>query len=214
MSIQEYIVDALTQAENRFALRLQEAAGDRQYADVATLAAVSGQVHELIESIDDGRTPEPNTSVQVLASSGSAVHKSQSRRGVDKARYERAGAYPRFARSGDRLVKIAWSKKNGAEYEHRAPHVAVLAVVSSLRKLGSGEFSMEELARVRDEYGNEVPSYQVYLVMAWLRAWGAVRKIRRGGYVSSLGDLTDAAVTEHWSALDGEPTSEGASIND
>ncbi len=214
MSIQEYMVDVLSQAEDRFTLRLQEAAGDRQYADVATLAAVSGQLHELIRSIEDGRTQGPTASIRVPANSGSGVHKVRSRRGVNKAGFERAKAYPRFARSGDRLVKIAWSKKDSAEYEHRAPHVAVLAVVSSLRKLGSEEFSADKLARVRDEYGNDVPSYQVYLVLAWLRAWGAVRKIGRGGYASSLGDLTDAAVKEHWSALDGEPTSEGASIND
>lgn len=215
MSIQDYIVDVLTEAEDQFTLRLQKAAGDRQYADVATLAAVSEQLHNLIQSINDnGRTPEPSIAVRVTDSSGSAAHKLGSRRGIAKAKNERANAYPRFARSGHRLVKIAWSKKDGAEYEHRAPHIAVLAVVSSLRKLGSGEFSMDELAQVRDKYGNEVPSYQVYLVMAWLRAWGAVRKIGRGGYVSSLGDLTDAAVNEHWSALDGEPASEGESNND
>ena len=215
MSIQDYIVDVLTHAEDQFTLRLQAAAGDRQYADVAKLASVSGKLHELIQSIDaNGGMTEPSNSARELANSGSAAHKLESRRGIDKAPNERASAYPRFVRSGDRLVKIAWSKKDDAEYEHRAPHIAVFAVVSSLRKLGSGEFTMEALARVRDKYGNEVPSYQVYLVMAWLRDWGAVRKIGRGGYVSSLGDMTDAAVNEHWSTLDGEPTSEGASIND
>ena len=214
MPIQDYIVDVLTQAEDQFALRLQEAAGDRQYSDVATLASISGQLHELIQSMDDnGRMPEPSNSGGVPASSGSAL-KLKSRRGVDKDSHGQAQRYPRFARSGDRLVKIAWSKKDRAEYEHRAPQVAVLAVVSSLRKLASREFSMEDLARPRDEDGNDVPSYQVYLVMAWLRSYGAVRRIGRGGYVPVPGRLTDAAVEEHWSALDTEPGPEGASIND
>ena len=215
MAIQDYIVDVLAQAEDRFTLRLQEAAGDRQYADVATLASVSAQLHELIQSVNDNEpASEPRTTGRVPASSGSTAQKLKSRQGADKARYEEARAYPRFARSGDRLVKIAWSKKDGAEYEHRAPRVAVLAVLSSLRELGSREFSMEELARVRDKYGNEIPSYQVYLVMAWLRACGAVRKIGRGGYASIPENLTGAAMKEHWSALDGAPTSEGTSFND
>ena len=215
MPIQDYIVDVLAQAEDQFIVRLQEAVGDRQYNDVAKLASVSGQLHELIEMIEaNARTSEPSASVKVPASSGAATTRLKPRGSVDKARYENPRAYPKFARADDRLVKIAWSKKDGAEYEHRAPHFAVLAVVKSLRELGSGEFSMEQLAGVRDEYGNEVPSYQVYLVMAWLRAWGAARKMGRGGYVANLEDLTDAAVKEHWSALDGEPTSKGASIND
>ena len=59
MTLQEYIVEVLEQAEKRLAARMNEAVEDRQYAAVAELAPVTQQVRDLIRSVDPGRT-EPS----------------------------------------------------------------------------------------------------------------------------------------------------------
>ncbi len=59
MTLQEYIVEVLKQAEERLAARTNEALEDRQYADVAELAAVTQQVRDLIPSVGPSRA-EPS----------------------------------------------------------------------------------------------------------------------------------------------------------
>jgi hypothetical protein len=101
-----------------------------------------------------------------------------------KARHRRADAYPRFERQGDRLVKIGWSKKDRAEYEHKAPLVAVEAVIDAIDKVtGKGAYlRVEDILPVKQKDEEEVPSYQVYLVVAWLREIGAIERLGNDGY--------------------------------
>ena len=215
MPLQDDIVEILSRAEDQLASRLQEALKDREYSDVAELASVSQQVHELIQTLDgeEGAYDARGTARAKPVSRSEGRDATQGRP-AGNSRRGRAETYPKFTRDGDRLVKIGWSKRDRTEYEHRAPALAVSAVVSALREWGSSDFSMEGLTPVAGEDGTEIPSYQVYLVMAWLRVCGAVRKAGRGGYVPIPERLTDAAVKEHWGALGGGPSSEGVSIDD
>ncbi len=214
MAIRDDIVGVLTRAEDQLTSRLQKALKDREYSDVAELASVSQQVQELIQSMGgDERAPARGT-VRAKAVTHSEADDSIRGRPADNGRGGRAETYPKFVRDGDRLVKIGWSRRDRTEYEHRALTFAVSAVVSALQRLGSSEFSMDALTPVRDEDGTEVPSYQVYLVVAWLRACKAVEKVGRGGYVPIPERLTVAAVKEHWAQLGGDPASEGALIDD
>ncbi len=124
--------------------------------------------------------------------------------------------YPTFARDGNQLVKTGWSRKTRKEYKHRVTESAVSAVVSALRDFGATGFSMEDLTPVQNEDATVLPSYQVYLVVAWLRACGAVTKAGRGGYLPVPERLDTAAMDAHWSALklDGNQTSERGSTDD
>ena len=212
MAIQEEIVGVLRRAEGQLTSRLREALEDRQYSDVVELASASRQVHELIQSLSrNGRNRDVGVASQAEPVGRSAALDQVPAQPAKNARDEREGAYPKFARAGEGLVKIGWSKRSRAEYEHRAPEVVVLAVVSALRDMGSSQFTMAELTPVRDEDGTEVPSYQVYLVVAWLRTCGAVRKAGRGAYVASPERLSVGAVKEHWVALEEARASEGES---
>ena len=52
-----------------------------------------------------------------------------------------------------------------------------------------------------DDAGDDVPSYQAYLCLAWLVAAGLVSRHGRQGYtVAAAGDV-DAAVEAAWQAL-------------
>jgi len=119
--------------------------------------------------------------------------------------------YPRFHREGARLVKTSWSKTTDSEYEHKAGKAVLDAVADSLLKLAlkKKRFSVEELGRVRlDSGGPVIPSYQVYLCIAWLRAEGILEQSGRDGY--SLLNKNDfrETVDKKWAGLDEVPASE------
>ena len=208
MPIRDEIVGVLSQAEDQLVSRLQRAIKKREYSDVAELASVSQELHELIQSLHgDLGQPEPTKTPRSSGVSHSPVREqsaSHAGRAIKKG-------YPKFGRDGDHLVKTGWSKKDRGEYRHRVPESTVSAVVSALRGFGSTEFSMGKLTPVHNGKGKAVPSYQVYLVVAWLRACGALQKAGRGGYVAIPERLSGAAVNEHWAALEGERIPEGAS---
>ena len=71
----------------------------------------------------------------------------------------------------------------------------------ALRANGHNVFSMEELLPITTASNGEVPSYQAYLVTAWLRACGAVEREGRGGYRPVLERLTDEIIDQQWAAL-------------
>ncbi len=218
MAIREYIMDVLEQAEDRLAVRLKKAVEDRQYAAVAELASVSQRVRDLIQSVG---IAERSHDRQEVGLSGHAAPDARRRAnarastGPSLSGRERRTSkqYPRFVRSEDRLVKVGWSKRDSAEYEHRASEVSVRAVVAALRDLGSREFSMDQLMPVDDGNGAEVPSYQVYLIVAWLRALGAVRREGRGGYVALPDCLIATAMEKHWGSLEGDASRKGETSN-
>ncbi|WP_242101570.1 hypothetical protein [Lysobacter sp. M2-1] len=93
--------------------------------------------------------------------------------------------YPRFERHGDNLVKVGWSKREKAEYEHKAPLRAVVMVADAVRKKGvDGRiFQISALLPYTGPDGETtVPDYQVYLIVAWWRAIGLLEQHGRKGY--------------------------------
>jgi hypothetical protein len=92
--------------------------------------------------------------------------------------------YPRFERSEDRLIKVGWSKKDREEYEHKASKATARAVFEAIADASSSRdfVRVEDVLRVRGEQEEEIPSYQIYLVIAWLRSGGAIEKEGNEGY--------------------------------
>lgn len=93
--------------------------------------------------------------------------------------------YPRFERRGDSLVKVGWSKRERAEYEHKAPWTAVAVVADNVQKKGADGriFQISGLLPCESVDGeSHVPDYQVYLVIAWWRELGLIEQHGRQGY--------------------------------
>ena len=114
------------------------------------------------------------------------------------------GKYPLFRREGDDLLKVSWSKKAGAEYEHRAPWAAVEAFVGGVAAVAEpGKLWTVErvLPAAEAAYGRELPGYRAYLILAWLRAVDLVVKRGRNGYVADPDALTVAEVRRHFEAM-------------
>lgn len=96
-----------------------------------------------------------------------------------------ATKYPRFGRRGDSLVKVGWSKREKAEYEHKAPLRAVAVVADVVKKKGADGriFQINALLPCFGPDGETiVADYQVYLIVAWWKTVGLLEQHGRQGY--------------------------------
>ena len=199
MSVSDELRAMLSDVEDRLAERLQSALEERIYSDITTIAAVSQRLRELIAELDHGEIGSGGNGA--VGAPAAPTRLRLPAVGLKGRRQMNNHAYPKFARDGDRLVKVGWSKKAKAEYEHKASHSTVLAVAETLRKLEAKEFSMEDLLPISESSGEKIPSYQAYLVLAWLCSLGTVRKEGRGGYVPVKAGLDPASIAAHWDQL-------------
>jgi hypothetical protein len=112
--------------------------------------------------------------------------------------------YPQFVREGDSLVKIGWSKSEGKTYEHKAPHGVLQALMKSLVRAGSrgNRFTVEALLPLKDTTaGSEIPDYQTYLTLAWMRVLGLVTQHGRQGYSLPPGLDLERESERQWGEL-------------
>jgi hypothetical protein len=212
--------DIVRRAENEIRELLLRYATEGAYDDVAVLADWAQQLRRLRAQSDsrNGMSMEPvdvnaqhdthsdNTPPSFSGSprESSERQESRPRRKTVKTKAYKAD-YPRFFRGDrDELVKIGWSKKQKAEYRHKAPKEVVLAVARALQARGStGEqFTFEELLPLRDSQSkSDVPSYQAYLTLAWLRKQKLVVQHGRQGYSLPLNINLMDAIEERWKLL-------------
>jgi hypothetical protein len=201
--------DILLEAERGLRDLMETALADQRYGDLGDLAEFADALSQLCAK---RRTPAP------AAFSHDPTPSEAARRGIRSTRRRASAArsargertrpskndYPRFERDGDKLVKIGWSKKKREIYEHRAPRQAVIAFARHVsNRAGVGQvFTMESLLPVPDvSSGGEVPDYQVYLTLAWLRDAGAVEKKGRNSYVLKNDSLPHGGLEKLWADL-------------
>lgn len=191
--------NVLISAESSVRSLTESALATRAYSDVASLASIADALRRLVEEVG-GAADSPPAGIEPTAHIGTRAIARSTR--PPAARRDRR-QYPLFERDGDKLIKIGWSKKAREEYEHRAPRSAVLAFAEHLgaRTSRGVPFLIEELLPVRDAAGQELPSYQVYLALAWLRQVGAVAKHGRNGYSRTVDVLDGSAFETLWARV-------------
>lgn len=113
-------------------------------------------------------------------------------------RRAKRSAYPRFEIQGDRLVKTGWSKRAKTEYQHKATQQGALQTFRALASSVDGPFRMDDFLPVQLDDGSELPTYQSYLVLAWLRDLGYI--VKRGKDTYQWADLEpdDSAFNIAW----------------
>ena len=192
----------VSNAEAKLRRMMQAALSKRRYAELAKLAPLADGLLNLAKTARNGdvlSTSADNLPLQQHAEPHAQVSPgrtgSRGSRSVD-------GGYPRFERQGDRLVKIAWSKKDRREYEHRAPVEVVLRIAELFeRDAAAGKpFMMDALMPFKTSTDDEIPSYQAYLALAWLRSLGLVEARGKDGYAVVTESLRDR-VEESWQNL-------------
>ncbi len=204
-SARQVILDAETYLRDL----ISKALAEQRYTDVREIAELADGVAKLLKSNNIQLSVSPP-----IESSGSNIHKKEMLSG-NKARsperiqpvsrrtqYIKKG-YPKFVRDEDRLVKVGWSKKNKSEYEHRVPRETVLAFVRYLDHTveEAKVFDIDGLFPISDGSGGEVPGYQVYVIVAWLREAGVIEKKGRDGYLIRDKSILRGDLDEQWKSL-------------
>jgi hypothetical protein len=225
-------VAAVQAAEQRLQAELKpiilEAVSAEAYDEVAAIARIAAALSRLVKQVKSdsyGLEPAPPSLEDLFSAAGTQApqmsHVSDasqqeatpepdgSRRRLIRAPYQpppprpRKVDYPRFLRDGDRLVKLAWSKKERRPYEHRAPKAIVQKLLDAVRKRkGEGsQFDAADVLPLMTPTGEEYPSYQSYLALNWLRHVGVVTKIGREGYVVRPGAASAEKLEQFWESL-------------
>ena len=169
MKIKSQAVKILSDAEQSLAQLAARASTDRDYDLAGALLATAQQ---LAKSAERFAVSSPSSHTVPTTTPSADDEDKQSK-------------FPRFERQSDWLVKIANSRKAGAQYEHKCPLPIVRAVASAAVKAGSSgrQFSIDKLAPITDpSTGNEVPTYQIYLSLVFFRSLGLIQKHGRARY--------------------------------
>lgn len=168
MDTKSHAAKVLTDAEHSLAQLAGKASTNRDYDLAAVLLATAQQLAKAAER---------------FAASRSASHPAPAAPPIDDE--DSRPDFPRFERQSDWLVKIANSRKAGAQYEHKCPLAVVRAVAEAAVKAGSSgrQFSIDKLSPVTDpSTGNDVPTYQIYLSLVFFRCLGLLQKHGRARY--------------------------------
>ena len=190
------IVAVLTRAEKDLLQLLSEAAARADYRGIDAARAAAQGVRAIASSIEKGTSR--STDSQQRGRRGSR----RSRSTPDR-RSGPAPDYPRFSIKNDRLYKIGWSKKRKREYVHKLPKSVfdrVTQAMVSLQASGSGPYAGQEIIERAKSLGRvPLPDYQVYVVLAWLKATDLVHQVGRDGY--TLDSSLPEQVQSQWEAL-------------
>jgi hypothetical protein len=196
----------LENAEAGMRSLMARALDEQRYQDVAAVAPLAESVAKLIRG-ESATLPAKSLAAEPASITDNRGEQKQqpvpAAGAAQKAKKTNSDDYPRFERDRDKLVKIGWSKKDRREYEHRAPRSAVFAVAATLSSIGhpGKVFAMEDILPVKGSAGDEIPSYQAYLALAWFRHTGAVEERGKDGYAVARASLTTETLTSAWDNL-------------
>lgn len=192
---------------------IEEAVAAESYTDVAAIARITAALFHLRGEVAsdtylmDGL---PKPSVEAVLGSGRRRISEGDSHSTPAADLKtpprpalRKDQYPVFLRDGVRLLKVAWSKKERAPYEHRAPQAVLEDLISAIQRTkGEGKlFQAGDVMPVKNAQHEDYPSYQSYLALNWLREVGVIRKKGREGYVLKPKAATTEKLAELWAAL-------------
>ena len=185
----------LKSAETQLRGLIVESATAGRYQDVVALASAADILARLLQPVDADGAVDALTATRENDPPHLGQTLSPQRRSLR--------SYPRFERAADKLVKVAWSKRHRAEYEHKAPRGVAETLIETIRKRkGEGtKFETTDVLPLKDGAHRDIPSYQAYLALAWLRQEGIVIKHGRDQYSLKAGAATPERITEIWLAL-------------
>jgi hypothetical protein len=212
MGVIDEAIEILREAEQKLRALIVQAAKLADYDHLPQLAEWAKQLNSILgiqavpESVPD-KLQSQGESLPIQSSNGSheqhvprkvtptvsGTQSARDRRGKNPGKAKsKKSAYPKFLREGDTLVKIGWSRREGKPYEHKAPKTVLQVLIQELIRSGArGErFTTEGLFPLKDPVNkSEIPDYQAYLTLAWVRGNGLILQHGRQGY--SLHEDTD-----------------------
>lgn len=185
---------------------IRGAVAEGRYGEVARLAEIAELVRGAVSRVAPGKRVETAplplpVAIDPLEPQGIRGGESQPTNCQSERPLATNGAsvFPKFEADGERLVKIGWSKKDKTIYEHRALRVQVLATCMQLANVSADTiFRMDDILPISLPDGTDVPLYQAYLVLAWLRHIGLVEKKGKDGYRWTVDSFNEEAFKSAW----------------
>lgn len=177
-TVAKEVATALAGAEKRLKRVIAATAQVGEYSLSKAASAVAENLVALREKLP--RPSEQTGADGLRKSSNSASPSGKSRRERPQRR-----KYPRFEMHGDYLHRVGWSKKEREEYTHKAErgtyeHVA--RAMSALAGTTEQPISAEQIWEYIQANGSAVASYQMYVVIGFLKAQGVIKQRGRAGY--------------------------------
>ena len=172
-SVENRLANVLAEAESGVLKVIADAAVSGDYAAIDRARAVAEKLRDIIDGVD--------RKFCVADASPAPGKKTRKRR----AKSPKKGEYPRFNIEGGSLYKIGWSKKKSDEYIHRVPISKVKQIGRVLENFSGGADPVSTEQILESEFFKEAgspPSYQIYIVLAFLKDRGAITSVGRDGY--------------------------------
>jgi hypothetical protein len=181
------IIGILSAAEETLRGVIAEAAKDGDYDSIDLARRMAGAIRDLVAALERPSVVPPRaeanhvpTELSALLPHPAAVPKSRGR-GKKKV-------YPKFSIRKDTLYKISWSKKEKKEYQHKVGkdvYDRTVQAIQWLAQAGKSPFTAEQVVEVMGGDSDNIPVYQVYVALAFLRELGVVQRIGREGYTAA-----------------------------
>lgn len=204
MSLAQDIRHKLHDIRDTVRSSMEQCLANGSYRELTELAILAEGLEELLqENRGEGgrkRVDAAGLESQETESRSTRVRQERTVAKKDSTRSD----YPFFLKDRDKLVKVAWSAKDNNEYEHRAPRSAIAALLEKIANtVGVGKlFQVDDILPVSDENGDgSLPTYQVYLVLAWLRDCDVIEKVGRDQYRLSNATEAERAAKKCWMDL-------------
>ena len=190
----------LTEAEQALSDLIAESLKEQRFGEVQAIAALAERVTAALHTGTTDKEPQPR--VAPSPPTPPPIEGTAQPRRNQPRRRGAAAVYPQFRRDGSDLIKLGWSRKKKKEYTHRAPSVVVAAVIEALtRQPVEKPFSMRDLLASIATSGTDVPAYQVYVVIGWLKSVTAVSGNGRTRYRCNHADISPGVFDSLWQSL-------------
>lgn len=188
--------ESLHQAEASLRDLVSDAASGGDYASVLRIASWAKAISDMMAAPPGRRNRSAQDSKN--GAQTSAVRGASRRQG--------GNGYPRFFRRGDQLVRVAWSKRNKDEYQHKTSLSVLRALAPIMTNAGKDGriFSTDDVLPISDADGSPVPAYQAYVCIALLKQSGLIDQHGRQGYsIPRVAEFIEAVNTV-WEKLPAE----------
>lgn len=197
----ERAAEAIRAAENAVASLVSEAGQEREWDEASTFIEIGRRLRNLVDELSAARKESPQSFTADMPSPAVALNV----KSPPAPKSHKKAVYPQFFKEGEMLVKVAWSKSQRSEYEHKSPRRVLILLVDSLLKVGSKgkRLTMDKVLPLHDteNAGAEMPDYQGYVCLAWLRHEGLIQQHGRSGYsIPKPGGLAKSTV-DCWERL-------------
>jgi hypothetical protein len=193
----ETLAKAIQQIEAEARRLIAEAASSGRFDEVEDLTPLAKEISELAIRWNGRRVNGASLTPPVRPSAST-----DSTKAAPPAR-TRKDAYPKFVRERDDMVKIGWSTRERAPYEHRVPKRTLDAVAKVIgKKAQTGRrFTIDELIKSLPAADLEIPIYQVYAVVLWLKHNGMLSQHGRQGYTAVRAHTLSDSIESAWQTL-------------